>query len=78
MSNEEYWSIHEMGEALTRNYTILEQAKYSPYSDIQDINRRIRTLICFYRRLYHRLIDVLDAKQKQGRLIVGGKRNVRH
>lgn len=76
MSNEEYWSIHEMGEAFTRNYTILEQAKYSPYSDIQDINRRIRTLICFSGRMYLLLMGALDARQKQGRLIVGGKRNV--
>lgn len=46
MSNEEYWSIHEMGEAFFRKYMILEQARYNPYSDIQDINRRIRTLTC--------------------------------
>lgn len=78
MSNEEYWSIHEMGEAFFRKYMILEQARYNPYSDIQDINRRIRTLTCFSGKFYHLLMDALDGRQKQGRLIVGGKRNVRH
>ena len=75
MSNEEYWSIHEMGEACFGRYIILEQARYKPYGDIQDIDRDIKTLMCFYRRLYYRLIDLLDAKQKRGRLIVGGRKD---
>lgn len=75
MSNEEYWYIHEMEEACFGRYIILEQARYKPYGDIQDIDRDIKTLICFYRRLYYRLIDLLDAKQKRGRLIVRGRKD---
>lgn len=62
MSNEEYWMAHEFGEKCRREYILLLLPTRNPPNDS----------LCFR---WPNLIsmDVLDEKQKRGRLIVGGK-----
>lgn len=79
MSNEGYWILHEMGEEYGRKYIFLIQGRHHLYcselrSKFAEWNSRRNKpylgLPCYI------FMEILDMKQKQGRLIVGGKRNV--
>lgn len=76
MSNEDYWINHEIGEWYCRKYLNLVKALNDERSDIKVINRRIRNHIRLCGSFYLRILDASDEKQKQGRLIVGGRKNV--
>lgn len=75
MSNEDYWINHEIGELYYRKYLNLVKALNDERSDIKVINRRIRNHIHLCGSFYLWILDASDEKQKQGRLIVGGKKN---
>lgn len=71
MSNEEYWMIHEMGEAiLGSDDHFCGNMRYEKDKLLKDqlvVSKRLMALA------YISLMDVLDDKQKRGRLIIGGK-----
>lgn len=73
MSNEGYWINHEIGEFYYKKYLNLVKALNDEHSDIKEANRRIRNFIHLCGSFYLWVLDASDAKQKQGRLIVGGK-----
>lgn len=71
MSNEEYWMIHEMGEAILGSddhfCSYMGYKRDKLLKDQLVVSKRLMTMA------YILLMDVLDEKQKRGRLIVGGK-----
>lgn len=73
MSNEEYWMIHEMGEAiLGSDDHFCGNMRYEKDKLLKDqlvVSKRLMALA------YISLMDVLDDKQKQGRLIPSGEAN---
>lgn len=75
MSNEDYWINHEIGKLYYRKYLNLVKALNHEHSDVKVINRRIRNRIHLCGSFYLWILDTSDEKQKQGRLIVGGKVN---
>lgn len=71
MSNEEYWMVHEMGEAiLGSDYHFCGNMRYEKDKVLKNQLAVSRNLMVM---AYISLMDVLDEKQKRGRLIVGGK-----
>lgn len=71
MSNEEYWLVHEMGEAiLGSDEHFCGNMRYEKDKVLRNqlaVSRILMTMV------YISLMDVLDKKQKRGRLIVGGR-----
>lgn len=71
MSNEEYWMIHEMGETvLGSDEHLCRNMRYEKDKVLKYQLAVSRHLIT---RAYISLMDILDEKQKRGRLIVGGR-----
>lgn len=73
MSNEEYWMIHEMGETvLGSDEHLCRNMRYEKDKVLKYQLAVSRNLIA---RVYISLMEILDKKQKRGRLIVGEQRN---
>ena len=73
MSNEEYWIVHEMGEAiLGSDDHFCGNMRYEKDKVLKNQLAVSKNLMVM---AYISLMDVLDEKQKRGRLIVGGKVN---
>ena len=73
MSNEDYWINHEIGELYCRKYMSIVKALNDGHISIKEANRRIRNFIRLCGTFYLCVLNASDMKQKQGRLIVGGK-----
>lgn len=71
MSNEEYWTTHERGEAiLGSDEHFCGNMRYEKDKVLRNqlaVSRNLMTMV------YISLMDVLDKKQKRGRLIIGGR-----
>lgn len=79
MSNEDYWMIHEMGEEHRRKYIVTIQSRHNLYDSklaYAFIEQRLKRNVNYLSLYCWLFIQALDVKQKRGRLIVGGKKNV--